>query len=101
MGCVWVTGANGGAACGMSRSGREGNGAVLFKLDGIWSADRRSVEIGEGSQSVTTEIASTGVTSGNWTTELEGVWLRTMLSVDVGRGVLTTKALGIQSNGMK
>ena len=94
-----MSGADGSTPCGMSRSGGEGDGAVLFKLDGIWSADKRSVGIGEGSEFVTTAIASTGVTSGNCTTLLEGAWVRTVLSVAIGRGVLTTKVLAIQSNG--
>ena len=96
-----MSGVDGGTACGMSRSGGEGDGAALFKLDGIWSADKRSVEIGEGGEFVTTAIASTGVASGNCTTVLEGAWVRTVLSVAIGRGVRTTKVLRIQSNGTK
>lgn len=99
--CVGWSGSRGSNECGMSRVGGGGNCVIVVRLDGMCNDEMRSVEMGEGSQSVTMETASTGAVSGSWTTALEDGWVRTVSSVGIGRGVLRTKVFGVQSNGQK
>ena len=99
--CVGWSGVRIGTECGMSRVIGVGECVVVVRLDGVCNDEMRSVEMGEGSQSVTMETASTGVVSGSWTTALDDGWVTTVSSVVVGRGVLITKVFGVQSNGQK